>query len=182
MTLDLPEKTKDELRELRELSRQAEDGDLEARVKLQRRVKAASPEIVAEASNLAALAETPMVKFVSAGDTLMREALPKRLALMRAEIAGENPTPLEILLSERIVSCWLLVQVVEALAAQQIYSRYKKEKTTLFSLPFQRYVLKWHESASSRYLAAIKDLARVRKLQMNTPNVQVNTQINVIRP
>jgi len=35
------------------------------------------------------------------------------------------------------------------------------------------------ESATRRYLAAIQTLARVRKLQSNTPGVQYNTQINV---
>jgi hypothetical protein len=35
------------------------------------------------------------------------------------------------------------------------------------------------ESANRRYLAAIKALAQVKKLQANTPAVQYNTQINV---
>ena len=37
------------------------------------------------------------------------------------------------------------------------------------------------ESASRRYLAAIRELARVRKLQANTAAVQFNTQINLGR-
>jgi hypothetical protein len=37
------------------------------------------------------------------------------------------------------------------------------------------------ESATRRYLAAIKELARVRKLQAGTPPVRVNTQVNVLR-
>ena len=36
-----------------------------------------------------------------------------------------------------------------------------------------------HESASRRYLAAIEKLARVRKLQANTPGIRFNTQINL---
>ncbi len=35
------------------------------------------------------------------------------------------------------------------------------------------------EGASRRYLSAIRELARVRKLQANTPAVQFNAQINV---
>jgi hypothetical protein len=35
------------------------------------------------------------------------------------------------------------------------------------------------ESPTRRYLAAIRKLARVRKLQATAPQVQVNTQINV---
>jgi hypothetical protein len=35
------------------------------------------------------------------------------------------------------------------------------------------------ESATRRYLAAIRELAGVRKLEATAPQVQVNTQINV---
>jgi hypothetical protein len=38
---------------------------------------------------------------------------------MRAEIAGESPTPLEALLAERVVAGWLLVEVLEGLVAAQ---------------------------------------------------------------
>jgi hypothetical protein len=37
------------------------------------------------------------------------------------------------------------------------------------------------ESVQRRYLASIQVLARVRKLQANTPALQVNTQVNVLR-
>jgi hypothetical protein len=37
------------------------------------------------------------------------------------------------------------------------------------------------ESVQRRYLASIQALARVRKLQSNTPGIQVNTQVNVLR-
>jgi hypothetical protein len=37
------------------------------------------------------------------------------------------------------------------------------------------------ESATRRNMQAIQTLARVRKLQANTPGIQVNTQINLGR-
>jgi hypothetical protein len=37
------------------------------------------------------------------------------------------------------------------------------------------------ESATRRYLASIRELARVRKLQAGTPPVQVNTQVNFLQ-
>ena len=40
-------------------------------------------------------------------------------------------------------------------------------------------MVKWQESANRRYLAAIRELARVRKLQENAPRVQYNTQFNL---
>jgi hypothetical protein len=39
--------------------------------------------------------------------------------------------------------------------------------------------VKVQESAHRRYLSAITELVRVRKLQSGTPGVQYNTQINV---
>jgi hypothetical protein len=36
------------------------------------------------------------------------------------------------------------------------------------------------ESATRRYLAAVRELARVRKLQAGSP-VQVNAQVNILR-
>jgi hypothetical protein len=44
---------------------------------------------------------------------------------------------------------------------------------------FLKFILKWQESAQRRYLSAIRELARVRKLESSTPRVQYNTQINL---
>jgi hypothetical protein len=40
---------------------------------------------------------------------------------MALELAGENPTPLEVLLSERVASLWVLVELQEALLAAWYY-------------------------------------------------------------
>jgi hypothetical protein len=37
------------------------------------------------------------------------------------------------------------------------------------------------KGATRRYFAAIRELAKVRKLQANAPPVQVNTQVNILR-
>ena len=99
--------------------------------------------------------------------------------MMREEIAGENPTPLEVLLTERVVACWMLVELFDALMAGQLWKKTPTEKrVTERAL---RYYLHWQETANKRFLAAVQALARVRKLQANTPGVQFNTQINVLR-
>jgi hypothetical protein len=41
-------------------------------------------------------------------------------------------------------------------------------------------MLKWQERANRRYLAAIRELARVRKLEATARPVQVNTQVNIL--
>jgi hypothetical protein len=42
-----------------------------------------------------------------------------RLGMEGEEIAGDNPTPLEVLLTERVVACWMLVQLFDVLMAGQ---------------------------------------------------------------
>jgi hypothetical protein len=80
-------------------------------------------------------------------------------------------------LTERICSLWLLIEVLECLVSAQLSSDLPREHRT--SLSYLRHVFKWQESANRRFLSAIRELARVRKLQNNTPGVQFNTQINL---
>jgi len=97
---------------------------------------------------------------------------------MRAEIAGENPTPLERLLTERIVSQWLLVETLDALVSVQLCPELPPEKCAPMS--YLRHVFRWQESASRRLFAAIKALATVRRLQSGIPSARcMNVQINV---
>jgi len=167
------------LERLRALSKEAEGGDgrSQARAELRRALAMSSPEVIAEASSVARRAEWMLVQTISAGDTLMQEALQARMQDMRAEIAGENPTPLEVLLTERVVAGWLLVEVLEGLIAAQYQRDVKAHRVAPTHIIQQSRIL---ESATKRYLAASRELARVRKLQAGTP-VQVNTQVNVLR-
>src|SRR5215208_1628980 len=98
--------------------------------------------------------------------------------MMREEIAGEDSTPLEVLLTEHVVSCWLLVELFEAVMSSQLWKETPKEnRVTEREL---RYYLRWQESANARFLAAVRELARVRKLQATAPPVRVNTQVNIL--
>jgi hypothetical protein len=163
---------------LRALSKAAEGGDIDARQELRRAVATCSPEVIAEASDVARRAERMLVKTISAGEPLMQETLEARLDHMRGEIAGERPTPLERLLAERVVAGWLLVEVLEALIAAQF--RRDAPKGSRVSPSYTIQMSKILESATRRYLAAIQTLARVRRLQRNASGVQYNTQINVV--
>ncbi len=169
--LELSEDARGRLTELRALSEKAESGDKEARKELRRLVRASSPQVIVEASDIARAAGRMLVKTISAGEPLMEEALRERMHQMRAEIAGENPTPLEVLLTERVVAGWLLVEVLEGLIAAQYQREVKAHRVAPAYLIQQSRIL---ESATRRYLAATRELARVRKLQAGTP-VRVNT-------
>jgi hypothetical protein len=175
--LELSEGARGHLAELRSLSEKAEAGDKDARKELRRLLRASSPEVIAEASGIARKTEWMLVKTISAGEPLMEEALLERMHQMRSEVAGENPTPLEVLLTERVVAGWLLVEVLEGLIAAQYRRDVKAHRVPPTYVIQQSRIV---ESATRRYLAAIRELARVRKLLAGAP-VQVNTQVNVLR-
>jgi hypothetical protein len=176
--LELSKDARDRLTELKVLSEKAQAGDKEARKELRRLLRASSPEVIAEASSIARRAEWMLVKTISAGKPLMEEALQERMDQMRLEIAGENPTPLEVLLTERVVAGWLLVEVLEGLIAAQYQRDVTAHRVPPAHVIQQSRIL---EGATRRYLAAIRELARVRKLQAGAPPVQVNTQVNILR-
>ena len=172
------EELEPKLARLQALSKEAEGGDKEARKELRRLVRDSSPEVIAEASGIARRAESMLAKTISAGEPLMHEAIQERMRQMRAEIAGEDPTPLEVLLTERVVAGWLLVEVLEGLIAAQYHRDVNAHRVPPGHIIQQSRIL---ESATRRYLAAIRELARVRKLQAGAPPVRVNTQVNVLR-
>ena len=176
--LELSEDARGRLAELRTVSEKAEGGDWNARKRLRRLVRDSSPEVIAAASDFVGRAERILANTISAGQPLMREAIHERMQQMRSEIAGENPTPLEVLLTERVVAGWLLVEVLEGLIAAQ-YDR--NIDTHRVPPPYILQMSRILESATRRYLAAIRELARVRKLEATAPPVQVNTQVNILR-
>jgi hypothetical protein len=92
---------------------------------------------------------------------------------MRSELAGASPTPLERLLVERVVACWLHLHHLEI--------GYSAQES--MSLELGAYYQRCLSSAQKRYLAAIKTLALVRKLAV--PVLQVNIarkQVNMAGP
>src|SRR5918994_211001 len=175
--LELPKDAKDRLGELRTLSERIEDGDKNARKELRKALRESAPEVISRASDIGRRGRWALIGTVAANDPLTEEALVARLDLMRAEVAGHDPSPLEVLLTERICSLWLLIEVLECLVSVQLSSDLPRERRS--GMSFLRDILKWQESASRRYLAALKTLAQVRKLQSNTPGIQYNTQINL---
>jgi hypothetical protein len=177
----LPVDVRESLEELRSLSRKAEGGGAEgaeARKELKHKLREASPAVITRASDIGRKSQHLLIKTASGGDLLTELALSGRLDMMRKEVAGENPTPLEVLLTERVVSCWLLVELFDRLMAAQLSKETPKEK----HVPDRvlRHYLRWQEDANSRFLAAVRELARLRKLEATAPPVQVNTQVNVL--
>jgi ribonuclease D len=101
---------------------------------------------------------------------ITEEALRRQLAAMREEVAGEDPSPLEKLLAERVVATWMQVQVFDSFCASELGKAYTKQADY-----HQRYL----DRAHRRHLSAIKALAQIRKLgpavNINIAEKQINT-------
>ena len=174
--LELTEVTRERIRELQELSDKAQDDD-GARQELRRRLAQETPEVVARCSDSARTYRRLLAERSSGGDPLRKEAISERARRMALELAGEAPTPLEVLLSERVASLWVLVELQEALLAAWYH------KASGASPAFVLQMARLQESCNRRYLGAIKTLAQVQKLQ-GPSRVQVNiggNQVNVSR-
>lgn len=150
------------------LIERAQDGAKDALPDL-RKVLDEAPRI-ARYIDLARNVERSMVERMSGDDLFTREAIPHNLKAMRKEIAGENPSPLERLLAERITVCWLELQYFEAIYLQNL-----GDMTMTQSEYHQRRIDKAHR----RYLSSIKALAQIRKMapsmQINIAKKQINT-------
>jgi hypothetical protein len=178
--LELSEETRDRLAKLQVLSEKAEAGDKDARKELRLMVRASSAEVIGRASDIGRRAGQTLARTAAGGDPLTEEALYAKLDAMRAEIAGEDPTSLEVLLTERVVSLWMLTTLLESLLAIQ----YRRNVDDGFERSSPSYILQQSrilDGATRRYLAAIRELARVRRLLAGTAPVQVNTQVNVLQ-
>jgi len=183
IALELSEDARARIAELRALSEKVEAGDKEARKELRRLVRASSPEVIGRASDIGRRAGRVLAYTAAGGDPLTEEALYAKLDAMRMEIAGENPTPLEVLLTERVVSLWMFTALLEVLMSAQYQKRLSNgaERSSRSSPSYIIQQSRILDSATRRYLAAIRELARVRKLQANTPAVQQNVQTNLGR-
>jgi hypothetical protein len=118
--------------------------------------------------NLAATARRCLIDKVGGTNHLVKESLTRKLEELRDELAG--PTPVERLLVDRIVTCWLHLHHLELRYAEQ----------DNMSLSLATYYGRSLDRAQKRYLSAIKALAQVRRLAL--PILQLNIakrQVNV---
>ena len=113
--------------------------------------------------DLARTARESLLQTISGDNLVVQEAQTRKCAALTKELAGPRPCPLERLLVERIVLCWLHLNYAEALYAQNMHN---------LSLRQAEYCQQRLSKAQARYLAAIRTLAQVRRL--GVPAVQVN--------
>jgi hypothetical protein len=166
----LPTEHREILGELRSLVSQAQEGDEEALARIGQILKEV-PSFARHFGDLNYYAERGYIEKVASNDPLTKKALPMRLENMRKDIAGPDPSPLEQLCAQRIVSCWLQLQYADALYVQNLPE---------LSLGQDEHYQKRLDRLHKRYLSAIRSLAQVRKLlkpratQINIADKQIN--------
>jgi hypothetical protein len=155
--------------EIREFLKHASSGDASTLPMLRQLLQ--DPGVVERCGgDLARQAELGFIHAITGDNLAWRESILRKMELLRAELAGPNPTPVERLLVERIVACWLQVQDADI--------RYSQAKD--LTLAGSEYHQRRMDRAHRRYLAAVRTLALVRKLAL--PVLQVNIarkQLNV---
>jgi hypothetical protein len=156
--------------ELQRLLKAAEQGDLKVLPQL-RHLLDHSPELWDQYGNLALHAECALVKLAAGPNVLLAESLVRKLTALKAEVAGPTPSPLERLLAERIAACWLQVAYFDAVLAQ----------AKGVDLAKADHLRRQQESANRRYLAAVRQLATVRKFLVPPPPTKVAGEKNETR-
>jgi hypothetical protein len=150
--------------DLREFLDRAEAGD-ESTVPALRKILENPAAVDALGGDLARQAEHSLIRAAAGTNLPFREAVLRKLELMRAELAGPDPTPLERLLAERVVACWLQVQ-----DADVRYAQGQQGCTPAQGTYHQRRM----DRAHRRFLSAVRTLALVRRLALPVPLAQVN--------
>lgn len=120
--------------------------------------------------NMATNFKDVLIKKASGANLTKQHALDRQTQLMRDEIGGPNPTPIERMLAETASNCWLAYNYYQVAHDQW-------EGLTMLQSDF---LLKRIQLAHRRFMETIKTLATVRKLAI--PNLQVNLahqQLNV---
>ncbi len=171
MSEDEVEERRATVAKLRDLAERAQDGDEEAVLDI-RKILDGSPDLAWRfIKGPAKMAESALIDEITKDEDLaFKEFLRHQLESMRVEVVGENPSPLERLLAERVVATWRQVQLFEGLYALGM----KNEVMSQGDYRQQRL-----DRAHRRHLSAIRTLAHIRKLgpavQINIAEKQINT-------
>jgi hypothetical protein len=157
--------------EIRQVLQKAEKGDKTALPAL-RALLDNCPALHQFYGSLAQTARDALIRCIGGEQNLaVKECYTRMLDAMGRELSGPESSPLERLLVERIVLCWLHLYYAETIYVQNM------SELTLRQAEFhQQRITKAH----NRYLSAIRTLAQVRRLGL--PAVQVNIgeqQVNV---
>jgi hypothetical protein len=170
-TKEEKEAHRDTVGRLEELVEKAGKGDKKPLPEI-RKILKESPDLAWQLMDTSRVAEWHFIERMTQEEDFGSKMLLKRqLAAMREEIAGDNPSPLERLLAERIVLTWQQIQLFE--------DRYASSMSKSMTIAQSNYYQKRIDHAHRRHLSTIRTLAQIRKLgpavQINIGERQINT-------
>ena len=152
--------------QIRDTLRRAENGDQAAIPELRKMLDYSGADVLG--GNLAKMATDALLRTFSGDDLLTRETISKKMAELRNELGGPNPSAVERLLAERAVCCWLHLYKLE----------HGYGSRPSITPEVGEYYQRCLDRAHKRYLSALKSLAEVRKIgitvQLNIARKQVN--------
>ena len=149
-----PESLEEMRKEVGELLELANAGDATALSLLRESMEQCPSMISTFGGNLAEVAERSIIQAIAGECLVWKGSIQKQLELMRAKLAGPNPPPIERILVDRVVACWLHVQHADHVAAQ----------AGEVTLSVGDYLQRRQDRAHRRFLSAVKTLATVRRL------------------
>ena len=155
-------KREDASEELRDAIERAQDGD-ETALPIIREHLRARPDDYWQLVNYARVVQNAQIKAYTGAGLYVQEVMHEVVRRLREDLEGENPSPLESLLVDRIISCYLHVNFAE--------NEYTDSVGPGARLEVAEYMQKRLDRANKRYIAAIKALAQVRKMG---PAIQIN--------
>ncbi len=100
--------------------------------------------------------ERRVIESMHGDSVVVRETLRRKLADMRMELEGPSPSPIERLLVDRVVACWLQTEAAD----------YRATPPKGCTLAQANSLSKRQDRAHRRFLSAMKTLATVRKLAL----------------
>ncbi len=174
-----PERRRELITELKEHLQRAHDGDEEAIAEVEKSLELI-PSIARKWGNLNLWVEQGFLERATGGTPVEKKSVTLTLKQMREELAGPNPSPLELLGAERVASCWLQLHYGELIYEQNLGK---------ITLEQDNYYQKRLDRLHRRYLSAMRSLAQVRKLlkpkvaQINIgEKQQINTGTAALEP
>jgi len=160
--VDLPDSTD----RIAEMITRAEKGDNDAMPVVRKLLDVAPKMVKSLGGDLVLTAENALINAMVGKNLAFREAVQRKMNSLRQELSSPQTTPLEQLLIDRIVTCWLHVHHADLMESHNV------------SMEVSEFRQKRQDRAHKRYLTAIKTLAQVRKMAL--PALQVNIGQNQV--
>jgi len=146
----------DELRWFLDRARQGDDSVLP---KL-REILDTRPELWQYYGDLALHTQRAWIDLIAGTDLMLKESVALKAREMKSELAGQNPSKLELLLSDRAVACFLQLSHADARAAEAMSDGSCKQLIDFWS--------KRQNGANKRFTTSLGALATLRRLLPKT--------------